>query len=106
VQRIFEENQLSLKVKLDLGSNEAIKQAVAGGLGISVLSKHTLALDGLSSQVAILNVVGFPIQRHWYVVYPTGKQLSAIATAFFDYLLNEGKQVAEATAFQGLMSDT
>jgi LysR family transcriptional regulator, low CO2-responsive transcriptional regulator len=103
VQRIFEENHLSLRVKLDLGSNEAIKQAVAGGLGISVLSKHTLALDGLSSQVAILNVVGFPIQRHWYVVYPTGKQLSAIATAFFEYLLNEGKQVAEATAFQGLM---
>jgi LysR family transcriptional regulator, low CO2-responsive transcriptional regulator len=106
VQRIFEENHLSLRVKLDLGSNEAIKQAVAGGLGISVLSKHTLALDGLSSQVAILNVVGFPIQRHWYVVYPTGKQMSAIASAFFDYLLNEGKQVAEATAFQGLMSDT
>jgi LysR family transcriptional regulator, low CO2-responsive transcriptional regulator len=104
VQRIFEENHLSLRVKLDLGSNEAIKQAVAGGLGISVLSKHTLALDGLSSQVAILNVVGFPIQRHWYVVYPTGKQMSAIALAFFDYLLNEGKQVAEATAFQGLMS--
>jgi LysR family transcriptional regulator, low CO2-responsive transcriptional regulator len=106
VQRLFEANHLAPKVKLDLGSNEAIKQAVAGGLGISVLSKHTLALDGLRSQVAILDVVGFPIQRHWYVVYPTGKQLSAIATAFFEYLLNEGKQVAEATAFQGLMNDT
>jgi LysR family transcriptional regulator, low CO2-responsive transcriptional regulator len=105
VQRLFEANHLAPKVKLDLGSNEAIKQAVAGGLGISVLSKHTLALDGLSSQVAILDVVGFPIQRHWYVVYPTGKQLSAIAEAFFDYLLNEGKQVAMATAFQGLIDN-
>ncbi len=104
VQRIFEANHLSLKVKLDLGSNEAIKQAVAGGLGISVLSKHTLALDGPNSHVAILDVQQFPIRRHWYVMYPAGKQLSAIATAFHDYLLNEGKQVAQATSFPDLLT--
>jgi LysR family transcriptional regulator, low CO2-responsive transcriptional regulator len=104
VQRIFEAHSLSLKVKLDLGSNEAIKQAVAGGLGVSVLSKHTLALDGPHSHVAILDVQHFPIQRHWYVMYPSGKQLSAIAMVFHDYLLNEGKQVAQETAFKGLLS--
>ena len=92
-----------MKVKLDLSSNEAIKQAIAGGMGISILSKHTLALEGTHSQLAILDVQGFPIERQWYVVYPAGKQLSAIAQAFFDYLLNEGKQVAEQTAFRGLL---
>ncbi|NJM46887.1 MAG: LysR family transcriptional regulator [Alkalinema sp. RU_4_3] len=104
VQRMFESHSLALKVKLDLGSNEAIKQAVAGGLGVSVLSKHTLALDGPNSHVAILDVQNFPIQRHWYVMYPSGKQLSAIAMVFHDYLLNEGKQVAQETAFRGLLS--
>ncbi|MEB3291626.1 MAG: LysR substrate-binding domain-containing protein [Synechococcales bacterium] len=104
VQRVFEENNLPLKVKLDLGSNEAIKQAIAGGMGISVLSKHTLALEGLKNQLAILDVEQFPIERYWYVIYPAGKQLSAIAQAFFDYLLNEGKNVAENTAAEHLLT--
>jgi LysR family transcriptional regulator, low CO2-responsive transcriptional regulator len=103
VQRLFSEQNLPMRVKLDLGSNEAIKQAIAGGLGISVLSKHTLALEGVNNQLSILDVEGFPIERHWYVIYPAGKQLSAIAKAFFDYLLNEGKQVAEATSASGLL---
>jgi DNA-binding transcriptional LysR family regulator len=103
VQKLFDEHALPLKVKLDLGSNEAIKQAIVGGMGLSVLSKHTLALEGLNNQLVVLDVEGFPIERYWYVVHPSGKQLSAIAKAFFDYLLNEGKEVAEKTAFQEVM---
>lgn len=97
VQKLFDEHGISVKVKLDLGSNEAIKQAIAGGLGISVLSRHTLALEGTTSQLTILDVEDFPIQRYWYVVYPTGKQLSVIARTFFEYLLNEGKEIAQTT---------
>jgi LysR family transcriptional regulator, low CO2-responsive transcriptional regulator len=104
VQSLFEEKGLDLKVKLDLGSNEAIKQAIAGGLGISVLSLHTVALEGPNSQLTVLDVENFPIQHHWYVVNPAGKQLSVIAQAFYNYLLNEGKAAAEATAFQGVFS--
>lgn len=102
IQKLFDEHAMQLKVKLDLGSNEAIKQAIAGGLGISVLSLHTLALEGTDSPLAILDVEGFPIQRYWYIIHPAGKQLSVIAQAFFDYLMNEGKAVAEQTAFQGI----
>lgn len=98
VQKMFEKESLGLKVKLELGSNEAIKQAIAGGLGISVLSSHTLALEGGTSQLIILNVQGFPIERHWYVVYPAGKQLSVLARTFFDYLVSEGKQVLDETS--------
>lgn len=104
VQKLFDERGITVKVRMDLGSNEAIKQAVAGGLGISVLSKHTLALEGLNSQVTVLDVEDFPIQRHWYVIYPAGKQLSIIAQTFFEYLLNEGKTVAEQTALHGIFS--
>ncbi|MFB2895800.1 LysR family transcriptional regulator [Aerosakkonemataceae cyanobacterium BLCC-F50] len=98
VQKMFEKEGLGLKVKLELGSNEAIKQAIAGGLGISVLSSHTLALEGATSQLTILDVQGFPIARHWYVVYPAGKQLSVVARTFFEYLVNEGKQVLDETS--------
>jgi DNA-binding transcriptional LysR family regulator len=103
VQKLFDSEGLPMKVKLDLGSNEAIKQAIAGGMGLSVLSKHTLALEGLNNQLVVLDVEGFPIERYWYVVYPSGKQLSAIAKAFYDYLMVEGKEVAEATSWHGLL---
>jgi DNA-binding transcriptional LysR family regulator len=98
VQTLFDEHKLSLKVQLDLGSNEAIKQAIAGGLGISILSLHTIALEGPSSQLTVLDAQHFPIERYWYAIYPNGKQLSIVARTFLDYLLTEGKQVAEQTS--------
>jgi DNA-binding transcriptional LysR family regulator len=98
VQALFDEHKLSLKVQLDLGSNEAIKQAIAGGLGISILSLHTIALEGPSSQLTVLDAQHFPIERYWYAIYPNGKQLSIVARTFLDYLLTEGKQVAEQTS--------
>ena len=98
VENLFAQREVSVKVKLELGSNEAIKQAIVGGLGISVLSLHTLALEGTTGKLAILDVEGFPIERYWYVVYPNGKQLSVVASTFLEYLLDEGKQVAEETA--------
>lgn len=100
VQNLFEERKISLKVRLDLGSNEAIKQAIAGGLGISVLSAHTLTLESPNSQLTVLDVEKFPIERYWYAVYPNGKQLSIVARTFLDYLLSEGRQVTEQTSAQ------
>jgi len=86
VERLFAEHDLAIKVRMELGSNEAIKQAIVGGLGLSVLSRHTLALDAPMGQLAILDVEGFPIERHWYAVYPNGKQPSVVARTFLDYL--------------------
>jgi len=97
VQKLFEEHDIKVRVKLDLGSNEAIKQAIAGGLGISVLSRHTLTSECMNGEIAVLDVEHFPIRRHWYVVYPAGKQLSIVASTFFDYLQHEGKAIAEQT---------
>jgi LysR family transcriptional regulator, low CO2-responsive transcriptional regulator len=86
VERAFHERNLPLKIKMELGSNEAIKQAVAGGLGLALLSQSTLSLDVSQKEVAILDVEGFPIKRSWYVVRPRGKQLSVVAKAFLDFL--------------------
>lgn len=86
VTRLFSSHRLKMKIRMELGSTEAIKQGVAGGLGVSVVSKHTLALDVPMGQLAVLDVEGFPIQRNWYVAYPTGKQLSIVARTFLDYL--------------------
>lgn len=94
-ERFFGERGLKLKVRMELGSNEAIKQAVAGGLGIAVLSAHTLALERSSDELALLDVEGFPIRRHWYVAYPRDKQPSVVALAFLDFLREESKRLGE-----------
>lgn len=95
VERLFAEHGLKMKVRMELGSNEALKQAVIGGLGISVLSRHTLPSEPKEDALTLLDVQGFPIERHWYVVYPQGKQLSVVAQAFRDYLLeHSGDQAA------------
>jgi LysR family transcriptional regulator, low CO2-responsive transcriptional regulator len=96
IQKLLDQHGLSVKVRLELGSNEAIKQAIIGGLGISVLSRHTLGLEANTNKLAILDVEDFPIRRHWYVVYPAGKQLSVVAHTFFQYLLEEAKRISDA----------
>ena len=86
--RRFHENDLKPSVRMELGSNEAIKHAVVGGLGIAVLSLHTLSLEGPGGPVKILDVEGFPIMRQWHLVYPKGKELSLVADAFLEFSLD------------------
>ena len=95
VEHFLAENRVAVDVVIELSSNEAIKQAIAGGLGISVLSQHSLDLETQNGLLTILNVEGFPIHRHLYVIYPNGKQLSVAAHTFLDFSIAEGKQIIE-----------
>jgi DNA-binding transcriptional LysR family regulator len=72
---------------------EAIKQAVADGLGLSILSLHALGPDAAPGSLVALNVEALPIRRHWYIVRPAGKRLSVVAKAFFAYLKAEGSHI-------------
>ncbi len=96
VEGFFAENRLKMRVEMEIGSNEAIKQAVVGGLGLSILSRHSLALEGPQGPLVALDVEGFPIQKHWYVIYPSSKQLSIVTETFLDYLMTEGKEAAQS----------
>jgi len=95
VQKLFAQEDVNVKVRLELGSNEAIKQAIAGGLGISVLSQHTIISEGTGGEFAILDVQGFPIERQWYVGHLAGKHLSVVAESFLQYLLDESPAMAK-----------
>lgn len=86
MERVFEERATPLRIRMELGSNEAIKQAVAGGLGLAILSSSTLNLDPSQKELAVLDVEGFPIMRAWYVVRPKAKQLSVVAVTFLEFL--------------------
>ncbi|MGV7031862.1 LysR family transcriptional regulator [Methylobacterium symbioticum] len=78
------------KLGIDSGSNETIKQAVMAGLGIALLSAHTVAAEVASGRLALLDVQGLPIRRDWYVVRRADKVLGPAASAFWSYLVKEG----------------
>jgi len=88
IERLFHQHGLEIRPRLELGSNEAIKQAILADLGISALSCHTLVLHH-PGQFAVLDVEGFPILRHWYAVHPAGRQISPVARGFLDFLLTQ-----------------
>ena len=73
---------------LELGNNEAIKESVAGRLGVAVVSMHALAAFNPEPQVTVLDVQGFPIPSQWHLVWPRGKQLTPIAGVFREHLLD------------------
>ena len=109
VEDLFATNNIKIRVRLELGSNEAIKQAIAGGLGISVLSKHTLT-SAWDQDLTILNIEKFPIERHWYITYLSGKQLSVIAQTFLGFLMdrselmNEDLRVSKSSKVKGVLT--
>jgi len=73
-----------------LASNEAIKQTVIAGLGISFLSESTVEGSLATGELVQLNVEGLPIDRQWYIVHPRNKTLSPLAEAFKSYLVSAG----------------
>mmetsp|Transcript_38712 Transcript_38712/g.90626 ORF Transcript_38712/g.90626 Transcript_38712/m.90626 type:complete len:305 (-) Transcript_38712:291-1205(-) len=85
-EKFFAGQGVRLKTRLEVGSNEAIKQTVAGGLGLAVLSATTVVSELALGELVLLDVVGFPLIRRWHVVYPRGKRLSPAALAFKDWL--------------------
>ena len=90
-QQLFAEHGLTPNVRMELSTNEAIKQAILGGLGVSILSKYTMGLDTEHDDLIVLDVQGFPLDGHWYFAYPTGKQLSVVAQSFMEFVRNEAK---------------
>ncbi len=93
MERLFSEHDLTINPYMQLGSSEAIKQAVMAGLGISVLSRHSLRLELAGEHIVILDVDEFPLIRRWYAVHLKGKTLSLAASAFLDFILNESSDI-------------
>jgi DNA-binding transcriptional LysR family regulator len=89
IEQKFADAGLDLKVGMELGNNESIKQGITGGLGIAVLSLHTLT-SGDMDELTVLDVQGFPISWQWYVGHPRGKWLSIIARTFIDFMYEQG----------------
>lgn len=80
------------RVRLEIGSNEAIRQLVAAGLGIAVVSRHALKGGGARLPLTELSITDFPLRSNWSILYPRGKQLSPIAAAFLAHLQHAARR--------------
>ncbi|MBF0265599.1 MAG: LysR family transcriptional regulator [Gammaproteobacteria bacterium] len=93
LDEVFKQHKLDANIYMDLGSSEAIKQAVMAGLGISVLSLNNLQLEIDSGHLVILDVKEFPVKRAWNIVYYKNKKLSLVARTFLEFMLSEGRDI-------------
>jgi DNA-binding transcriptional LysR family regulator len=92
-ERFFVEHGLSLSSTMEMSSSEAIKQGVEAGLGLGLLSLHTLEMELALQRLVILDVRELPILRKWYVMHRAGKRLSAVAQNFKEFVLKESGQI-------------
>ncbi len=79
-----------VQMRMELGSNETIKQAVMAGLGIALISAHTISAEIADGRLACLDVEGHPIVRRWFVINRTDRALSPTGGAFRDFAVAEG----------------
>ncbi len=92
IESFLKSHRANVTVRMTIESNEAIKHSVMSGLGISILSKHTLAF-GESSGLKILDVKQLPIASKWFLIRPKNKYMSPIAKTFLNYIETEGREL-------------
>jgi DNA-binding transcriptional LysR family regulator len=93
MERMFAQHHIRPRISMEMETNEAIKQAVQAGLGLGVLSLHSIELELETKRLVMLNVEHFPLLRHWFVAYRHNKRLSSAALAFKDFLLSESRSI-------------
>jgi len=93
LENFLAEQGLAFEAAMEMNKNEAIKQAVEAGLGLGVVSLHTVQAEIAAGQLCVLDVKGFPLKRQWYLVQREGKRLSPAAEAFTQLVLNEAERL-------------
>ena len=92
---LLEKNGLNIEPYMELGSGEALKQAVMAGLGLAILSLHSLRLEQAAKKLVVLDVEGFPLKRRWFAVHMKGKKLSLVAQTFHDFIIAESNNILD-----------
>lgn len=94
-EEMFKNHLFTPQRTISMGSNETIKQAVMAGMGVALMSLHTLPLELKTAEVSILDVIGTPIERTWYVVNMNAKRLLPAGQRFRQYLLEQSAVALE-----------
>ena len=95
VENFMDRNGIPIQKKMELTSNEAVKQAVIAGLGCSIMPMIGIKNELEMKELQILPVKGFPIISTWNLIYLKSKQFSPVAQAFLNYIEMEKDNMKE-----------
>ena len=98
MQQLLAEHRITPDIVMEMPSNETIKQAVMAGMGMSFLSLRTVRHELAMGHLALVDIVGLPLIRHWYVTHLSAKRLSPAADALKQFLIEEGGPLINAWA--------
>jgi DNA-binding transcriptional LysR family regulator len=90
VERFMAEHGVTLAAGMEMNTNEAVKQGVEVGLGLGIVSAHTIEREVHDGRLVILDVESFPIVRQWFMVHRAGKRLTGVGLAFEEFVRSEG----------------
>lgn len=85
-------HNITPQYKMEVEKNEVLKQALLAGLGVSLVSLHTVAYEIRQGLLSILPIEDTPIMRSWFVVQDSTKSLSPISASFQNFLVTDAKQ--------------
>lgn len=95
MERYLEKQNMVVRKKMELTSNEAVKQAVIAGLGYSIMPIIGMKNELENGTIDIVNVKGFPIESTWSLVWLKNKKFSPMAEAFLEHLKNSKSEIIE-----------
>lgn len=95
MEQILSASGLSLRAGMTTSSNEMIKQAVMAGMGIAVISRHTIGLELGLGLLRTLPVEGFPLMRSWYVAHRRNMPLMPVHARLRAFLLENGQKIID-----------
>jgi len=93
METFMEERDIDNPRKLELTSNEALKQALIAGLGYSIMPLIGLKNELKNKDLEIIPMRGLPVITHWNLVWQQSKNLSPTAQAFLDFIREEKDRI-------------
>ena len=96
IERFLAAEGRNLNSNMEMNTNDAIKQSVAEGLGLGIVSIHTVTDELEQGRLKLIDASGFPLRRSWYLVQRKGRRLSLLGERFKDYIIKEAQGISSA----------
>lgn len=93
MERVFARHHVQPRISMEMETNEAIKQAVQAGMGLGILSLHSIELELETGRLVVLDVENFPLTRLWFIAHRNNRRLTMAASAFKTFLLTEARGI-------------
>lgn len=96
MEKFLIERKHSYTKKMELTSNEAVKQAILAGLGFSIMPLIGIKNELLTKELQIIPVKGLPIKTTWSLIWLKGKKMRPVSAAYLNFLKTNKKKIIDA----------